>query len=111
MKVKSIGELELKEESSIRSYNINEEHKTMQTTQWNAFIAFSVIKEKNHHFCLLFVVQLDSCTRQNKNKYLMAYSDELVSWYVFKEVLVGFLPVGYTDEYIYEEFSRNSQSL
>ena len=56
-------------------------------------------------------LQLDNCTGQNKNNYLMAYLSLLVEWGVFKEIEVGYLPVGHTHEDIDQMFSRFAIAL
>lgn len=56
-------------------------------------------------------VQLDNTTKQCKGKFLMAYLADLVDKGVFREVHVGFLPVGHTHEDIDQLFSRISVNL
>ena len=56
-------------------------------------------------------LQLDNTTKQCKNKYVMAWCGLLVTWGVFREVLVSFLPVGHTHEDIDQFFSRTSVAL
>lgn len=42
------------------------------------------------------VLRLDIFSRENKNKYQMAYFETLVLWGVFGEIITPFLPVGNT---------------
>jgi len=56
-------------------------------------------------------IQMDNCTRENKNRYLFAYLESLVSWGVFREVHVSFLPVGHTHTDIDQLFSRTATRL
>lgn len=56
-------------------------------------------------------VQLDNCTRENKNRYFLAYMKFLVSRQVFDQIEVGFLPVGHTREDIDQLFSTTSKRL
>lgn len=56
-------------------------------------------------------VQLDNCTRENKNKYLLSYLEALVLWRVFDSVEVGFLPIGHTHSDIDQAFSTTSDRL
>ena len=56
-------------------------------------------------------VQLDNTTKQCKGKFLMAFLADLVDKGVFREVHVGFLPVGHTHEDIDQIFSRISVYL
>ena len=41
-------------------------------------------------------VQLDNCAKDNKNKYVFAYSSLLVAKGIFNEVFMSFLLVGHT---------------
>lgn len=56
-------------------------------------------------------IQLDNCTRENKNRYMMAYLESLVSWGVFVEVQASFLPIGHTHSDIDQLFSRTATRL
>ena len=56
-------------------------------------------------------VQVDSCTRENKNRYFMAYFELLVVLGVFLEVEVSFLPVGHTHIDIDQTFSSVGHAL
>src|SRR5450759_2676719 len=56
-------------------------------------------------------VQLDNTSRENKNKYTMAYSNMLVEKKIFKKIKIGFLLVGHTHDQIYQMFSRFSTKL
>ncbi len=46
----------------------------------------------------ILYLQLDNCTRENKNRYLLAYCCLLVRCGLFKKVKMSFLPVGHTHE-------------
>ncbi|VDI54065.1 Hypothetical predicted protein [Mytilus galloprovincialis] len=56
-------------------------------------------------------VQLDNCSRENKNKYLLALLALLVKWKKTEEVFVNFLMVGHTHEDIDQRFSLISRRL
>ena len=56
-------------------------------------------------------IQADNCTRENKNKYVLGYFELLVAMGVVEEVLLSFLPVGYTHEDIDQVLSRTSVHL
>ena len=56
-------------------------------------------------------MQMDNCSRENKNKYLLSYLDALVVWQVFDVVEAGFLPVGHTHCDIDQAFSSTSDRL
>ena len=56
-------------------------------------------------------VQLDNCSRENKNHYVMGYFEFLVATKVYRSVEVGFIPVGHTHEDIDQAFSQTSARL
>ena len=56
-------------------------------------------------------LQLDNSTKDNKNKYLMAFLSLLTIRGVFKKIQVGFLLVGHTHEDIDAYFSHLSKAL
>ena len=56
-------------------------------------------------------LQLDNCTRENKNRYLFSYLEILVKIGVFLTVQVSFLPIGHTNEDIDEAFSVAARHL
>ena len=56
-------------------------------------------------------LQLDNSTKDNKNRYVMAFCSLLTAKRVFKEVTVGFLIVGHTHEDIDAHFNCLSKLL
>ncbi len=56
-------------------------------------------------------VQLDNTSRENKNKYTMAYFYMLVERGIFQKIKIGFLLVGHTHDQIDQMFSRFSLKL
>ena len=56
-------------------------------------------------------VQLDNTSRENKNKFTMAYFNMLVEKGIFKKIKIGFLVVGHTHDQIDQMFSRFSVKL
>ena len=56
-------------------------------------------------------VQLDNTSRENKNKFTMAYFNMLVEKGIFKKIKIGFLLVGHTHDQIDQMFSRFSVKL
>lgn len=56
-------------------------------------------------------LQMDNCTRENKNKYLMSVLHLLVYAGVFKKIKLSFLPVGHTHEDVDQMFSRFATKL
>ena len=55
-------------------------------------------------------LQLDNSTKDNKNKYLMAFLSLLIAWDVFEEIHADFLLVGHTHEDIDAYFSQLSKA-
>lgn len=56
-------------------------------------------------------IQVDNCTRENKNTFMFSYVECLVAWGVFTEVHVSFLPIGHTHADIDQTFSCTSRRL
>lgn len=56
-------------------------------------------------------LQLDNTSRENKNKYVLAYLNMLVETGVFKKIKLGFLLVGHTHDQIDQMFSKFSKKL
>lgn len=54
------------------------------------------------------LTQLDNCSGERKNRYLLAYMEAFVHWGVFDEIEVEFLPVGHTQRDIDQSFSTAS---
>ena len=59
----------------------------------------------------ILFIQLDNCTRENKNRFLFAYLELLVAMGVFKEIQASFLPIGHTHADIDQSFSAISSHL
>lgn len=59
----------------------------------------------------ILYVQLDNTSRENKNKFLMAYLYMLVEMKIFQKIKVGFLLVGHTHDQIDQMFSKFSSRL
>lgn len=56
-------------------------------------------------------LQVDNCTRENKNSFLFCYLECLVAWGVYEEIFVSFLPIGHTHSDIDQAFSCTSRRL
>ena len=68
-------------------------------------------EECNGQLPATLFVQVDNCSRENKNKYFMAFMEMLVARGIFQSVYVSFLPVGHTHEDIDQAFSCTSRFL
>lgn len=111
LKVKLIGLLHHAIPNNLTLFTMTEDHET----------GANHIVETVHRFINLYssrgplprtlYVQLDNCSRENKNHYLMAYLESLVALRVFDVVEAGFLPVGHTHDDIDQAFSATSSRL
>ena len=111
MKVKLIGLLEHQLEPRLSLYTMTEEHKTGANHIIETIHRFLVRKRAEGPLPAKFYIQMDNCSRENKNKYLMGYLEMLVATSVFSCVEAGFLPVGHTHEDIDQVFSRTASKL
>jgi hypothetical protein len=59
----------------------------------------------------ILYLQLDNCSRENKNKYLIGFCHLLVHLGVFKKIKISFLPVGHTHEDCDQMFSCISRRI
>lgn len=111
MKVRFIGVLEHAAPRRLQLYTMTEEF-----PQVDNHIIEIIHRYVNYRAGLLGIppvlfVQLDNCTRENKNGFLMSYLKCLVRWGLFEEVNVSFLPIGHTHEDIDQHFSCTSRRL
>lgn len=58
-----------------------------------------------------FYLQLDNCSRENKNRFLFGYLGRLVQQHVFETIYISFLPVGHTHEDIDQAFGCISRKM
>ena len=59
----------------------------------------------------ILLIQMDNCSRENKNKFLFGYLEFLVSVGIFEEIQASFLPKGHTHEDIDQVFSCTAKAL
>lgn len=111
MKVKLVGVLEQKVENCLRFYTITEENKKGANHIVECIRRFLFEKHTKSPVPPPFFIQLDNCTPENENRYLMVYFACSVTWGVFQEVITAFLLVGHTQENIDQAFSRTSHQL
>eukprot|EP00731_Ephydatia_muelleri_P032350 Em0023g857a len=69
------------------------------------------INRKEHRLPDTLYLQMDNCSRENKNKYVYGVLGYLVLKGIFRKVRLSFLPVGHTHEDIDQMFSRFSSYL
>lgn len=111
MKVKLVGLLEHGKPNKLRLLTMTEEHETGANHIVEAIHRFLLDRARQCVLPRTLFIQLDNCTRENKNRYLLAYLEALIGWGVFDDVEAGFLPIGHTHEDIDQTFSRTSDRL
>ena len=111
LKVKLVGLLQHKNPNVLRLYTMTEEHQSGANHIVETIHRFLVDSSNENTLAPTLFIQLDNCSRENKNRFLMSYLESLVCWGVFKEIEVGFLPVGHTHSDIDQCFSRTSAQL
>ena len=112
MKVKCVGVLEHGIERKISLFPMTEEFSTGSNHIIEAL--HRVLDKKYHEEGFLpptIYIQLDNCSRENKNHYLLSYLESLVGLGVFNDVQASFLPVGHTHEDIDQVFSSLARHL
>ncbi len=111
LKVRLIGLLEHNQKNQLRLYTLTEEYPTGANHVIEAVHRF--LNERVHQSILprTFFIQVDNCTKENKNRFFFSYIESLIRWKLFDEVMVAFLPVGHTHEDIDQTFSRTSDRL
>jgi len=111
LKVHLIGALEHNVDNILHLFTMTEEHETGSNHIVETVHRFLNDRRDRGKLPPNLFVQVDNCTRENKNQYLMAYMEHLVAASVFQSVEVGFLPVGHTHEDIDQCFSQTSREL
>ena len=111
MKLKLIGLLEHAIQNKLTFLTMTEEHATGANHVIEAIHRFLKSKRLEGPLPPKLFVQLDNCSRENKNRFVMGYCEMLVALSVFESVEVGFLPVGHTHEDIDQAFSQTSKHL
>lgn len=111
MKVKLVGQLEHKPKNCLTLLTMTQEHQTGANHIVEVLHRFLCRKREHGTLPRKLYLQLDNCSRENKNKYMMAYLELLVAKHVFDRVECGFLPVGHTHEDIDQAFSSTSGRL
>ena len=112
LKVKCIGVLEHLKRKCLTLFTMTEEFQSGANHVIEA--THRVINERKEQLGKLppvLFVQADNCTRENKNRYFLAYFELLVAKGVFLEVQISCLPVGHTHTDIDQSFSSVATHL
>ncbi len=111
IKIKLLGLLEHCRPNRLHLYTLTEEFETGANHIIESLYRFILVRANKSLLPPRLFVQVDNCTRENKNRYFMSFIESLVKWGIFDEVEVGFLPIGHTHEDIDQSFSRTSDRL
>jgi len=111
LKVKLVGILEHGTENKLRLLTMTEDQKTGANHIVEALHRFLMDRSVSSQVPSQLFIQVDNCTRENKNRYFLSYIESLVRWKVFKCVEVSFLPIGHTHEDVDQAFSATSNRL
>lgn len=111
IKVHLIGLLHHAQQSILQLYTMTDEHKKGSNHIIEVIHRFVNEKAKAGPLPKKLFIQLDNCSRENKNKFVMSYFDALIRWGVFDEIQAAFLPVGHTHCDIDQAFSSTSNRL
>lgn len=84
----------------------------------NSAVVINILQEiiylaqtRYHRHPSTLYIQMDNCTGENKNRYILGYSAYLVVKRIFQKVVINYLPVGHTHEDIDSVFSQLSHQL
>jgi len=111
LKVKLIGVLEHGSNKNLSLYTMTPEFETGANHIIEALHRTLAAKDVARGLKGTLYLQVDNCTRENKNTFLFSYVECLVAWGVFVEVHVSFLPIGHTHSDIDQTFSCTSKRL
>ncbi len=111
IKVRLVGLLEHNQVNKLRLFTLTEEFPSGANHVIEAIHRFLAERINESALPRVFYIQVDNCTKENKNRYIFAYIESLIRWNIFDQVEVGFLPVGHTHEDIDQTFSRTSDRL
>ncbi len=111
LKVRLVGLLEHNQLNKLRLYTLTEEYPTGANHVIEAVHRFLSERVNQSTLPRTFYIQVDNCTKENKNRFLFSYIESLIHWNIFDQVEVSFLPVGHTHEDIDQTFSRTSDRL
>ena len=111
LKIKLIGVMEHSATGRVGLYTMTEDHETGANHVIECVHRFIDSKNKTTGLANVLYIQMDNCTRENKNRYMFSYLESLVCYGVFTEVYASFLPIGHTHSDIDQLFSRTATRL
>lgn len=111
LKVKVVGVLDHGRPNRVTFLTMTEEQETGANHIIETLHRVLSMRAKRGSLPPELYIQLDNCTRENKNHFFLSYVEYLVAMGVFDRVEVGYLPVGHTHEDIDQVFSRSAERL
>ena len=111
MKVKLVGLLEHGIQNMLYLFTMTEEMQTGANHIVEAIHRFLNVRASKRDLPRCMFVQLDNCSRENKNHFLLSYIELLVSQRVFDVIEVAFLSIGHTHEDIDQIFPQTASRL
>jgi len=111
MKIKLIGLIDHGAINRSHLFLMTEEFETGSNHVVEALHRSLTVKSQTGSLPDTLFLQMDNCTRENKNRFTLSYVEFLVSMGVFLEATVAFLPIGHTHEDIDQLFSRTATHL
>lgn len=111
MKLKVIGLLEHDVQNVLHVYTMTEEHETGANHVIECIHRFLNTRRNKSPLPRTLFVQMDNCTRENKNRYVLSYFESLVALDIFDVIEIGFLPKGHTHEDVDQCFSQSACRL
>lgn len=105
MRAKLTGVQQHPEPSRLHLLTITEEHETGASHIVKSLDGFQSDQVSNCALPPTHFVQMDNCTRWNKNPSLSSDKESLVAWRMFQTVEVQFLPIGHKQEDIDHAFN------
>lgn len=109
--MKLIGVLEHGPAKSLSLYTMTDEFETGANHVIERLHRTLSVKAGKGKLTDILYLQVDNCTRENKNRYMFSYQESLIAWGVSTEVFVSFLPIGHTHADIDQTFSCTSKRL
>ena len=91
LKVRLIGLLEHNQLNRLRLFTLTEEYPTGANHVVEAVHRFLTDRINQSVFPRTFYIQVDNCTKENKDRFFFSYVKSLIRWKLFDEIVVAFL--------------------
>lgn len=111
IKVRCVDVLEHRREKCLSLFTMTEEFESGANNVIESIQRVLNKRKTDRKLPPVLFVQADNCTRENKNRFFLAYFELLAANGVFKEVQISFLPVGHTHTDIDQSFCSVATKL